>query len=65
MMGGWFLATSIGNKMSGVLSSLWDTYNYKAVFFAINFTGALLASIGIFIMLKWLKRVVSAHTDGD
>ena len=26
MMGGWFLATSIGNKLSGVISSLWDGY---------------------------------------
>ncbi len=26
MMGGWFLSTSIGNKMSGVLASLWDGY---------------------------------------
>ena len=26
MMGGWFLSTSIGNKLSGVLASMWDTY---------------------------------------
>ena len=32
MMGGWFLATSIGNKLSGVLASLWDTYDNKARF---------------------------------
>jgi POT family proton-dependent oligopeptide transporter len=24
MMGGWFLSTSIGNKLSGVLASMWD-----------------------------------------
>jgi POT family proton-dependent oligopeptide transporter len=65
MMGGWFLATSIGNKMSGVLSSLWDTYDFKGVFFAVNFSGAMFASIAIFAMLKWLKRVVSEHTDGN
>jgi POT family proton-dependent oligopeptide transporter len=34
MMGGWFLATSIGNKLSGVLATLWDTYENKANFFS-------------------------------
>jgi POT family proton-dependent oligopeptide transporter len=33
MMGGWFLSTSIGNKLSGVLASLWDTYEDKTDFF--------------------------------
>lgn len=33
MMGGWFLATSIGNKLSGILASMWDTYENKANFF--------------------------------
>lgn len=36
MMGGWFLSTSIGNKMSGVLASLWDGYEHKANFFLVN-----------------------------
>ncbi len=62
MMGGWFLSTAIGNKLSGVLSSLWDTYDHKAVFFTINFIGALLAAIAIFLMVKWLRRVVEEHT---
>ena len=62
MMGGWFLATAIGNKLSGVLASLWDTFDNKAIFFSINFTGAMLAALAIFVMLKWLKRVVYEHT---
>ena len=33
LMGGWFLSTSIGNKMSGVLASLWDGYNIKPISF--------------------------------
>jgi POT family proton-dependent oligopeptide transporter len=37
MMGGWFLSTSIGNKLSGVLASMWDTYEDKANFFWLNF----------------------------
>ena len=37
MMGGWALATSIGNKLSGVLASMWDKYENKADFFYFNF----------------------------
>ncbi|HVF95751.1 MAG TPA: peptide MFS transporter, partial [Flavisolibacter sp.] len=37
MMGGWFLATSIGNKLSGVLATMWDTYTNKANYFWLNF----------------------------
>ncbi|RYZ28369.1 MAG: MFS transporter, partial [Sphingobacteriales bacterium] len=32
MMGGWFLSTSIGNKLSGVLASFWDRYDNKEYF---------------------------------
>ncbi len=62
MMGGWFLSTSIGNKLSGVISGLWDGIDNKVYFFLINFGGALLAAIAIFIMVKWLRRVVAEHT---
>ena len=58
MMGGWFLATSIGNKLSGVLSSMWDQYNHKAGFFWLNFGLLMLAAIMCFAMLKWLNRVM-------
>ena len=58
MMGGWFLSTSIGNKLSGVLASLWDTYNDKADFFWINFGLLLLASLLMFLLLKQLNKVM-------
>jgi POT family proton-dependent oligopeptide transporter len=58
MMGGWFLATSIGNKLSGVLSSMWDTYNHKASFFWLNFGLLMVATIMCFAMLKWLNRIM-------
>ncbi|MBU0558892.1 MAG: peptide MFS transporter [Bacteroidetes bacterium] len=62
MMGGWFLATSIGNKLSGVVSGLWDGIDNKVYFFLINFGGALLAAVAIFVMVKWLRRVVEEHS---
>lgn len=61
MMGGWALATSIGNKLSGVLASLWDSYDNKAHFFELNFVLTLVAAGGILLMLKWLNRVVKDH----
>lgn len=62
MMGGWFLATAIGNKLSGVLSGLWGAYDEKVYFFIINFAGAMFGAFMIFIMVKWLTRVVKEHT---
>ncbi len=58
MMGGFFLSTSIGNKLSGILASTWYGYENKAHFFLFN-CGLLLASAAIgFIMLKWLNRIM-------
>lgn len=62
MMGGWFLSTSIGNKLSGVLASLWDLYDHKQYFFLVNCAGALLAALAIFAMLKWLRTIIQTHT---
>ncbi len=58
MMGGWFLATSIGNKLSGVLASMWDTYEDKTDFFWVNFGLLLTASLMMFVLLKWLNAIM-------
>ena len=62
MMGGWFVAVALGNKLSGVLSGLWGAFDNKIYFFLINFGGAMLGAILMFILLKWLKQVVKEHT---
>lgn len=61
MMGGWFLATAIGNKMSGVLSSLWDGYEDKANFFYVNVVLLFSASLIMFLMLKWLNNIFADY----
>lgn len=61
MMGGWFLATSIGNKMSGVLSSLWDGYEDKANFFYVNVILLCTASALMFLMLRWLNKIFAEY----
>lgn len=58
MMGGWFLATSIGNKLSGILATMWDGYEHKANFFWLNFVLLLIATLIIFAMLRWLNRIM-------
>jgi POT family proton-dependent oligopeptide transporter len=62
MMGGWFLSTSIGNKLSGVLAGLWDGYEHKSNFFLVNFSLLAIAALIIFGMLKWLNRVFVEHS---
>jgi POT family proton-dependent oligopeptide transporter len=64
MMGGWFLSTSIGNKLSGVLAGLWDGYESKEYFFLVNCVGALIAALAIFAMVKWLRNIVDAKMNG-
>jgi POT family proton-dependent oligopeptide transporter len=61
MMGGWFLATSIGNKLSGVLASMWDTYDDKANFFWVNFALLIFATILMFALVKNLNKVMKDH----
>ncbi len=62
MMGGWFLAVAIGNKLSGVLSGLFVTIENKEIYFLINGAAAALVVLILFFMLKWLKGVVKEHT---
>jgi POT family proton-dependent oligopeptide transporter len=61
MMGGWFLATSIGNKLSGVLSSLWDSYDNKANFFYVNSLLLGASALLLFVMLKRLNAIFKEH----
>ncbi len=58
MMGGWFVSTSIGNKLSGVLATLWDTYENKANYFWLNFALLILATLLMLSILKWLNGVM-------
>ena len=58
MMGGWFLSTSIGNKLSGVLATMWDDYDNKGNYFLLYFLLLLFAAIMCFAMLKWLNRIM-------
>jgi POT family proton-dependent oligopeptide transporter len=61
MMGGWFLSTSIGNKLSGVLASMWDTYEDKSNFFLVNFVLLLIAFGFMLAILRWLNKIFNEY----
>jgi POT family proton-dependent oligopeptide transporter len=61
MMGGWFLSTSIGNKLSGILATLWDSYDDKANYFLVNFGLLAFATIVMFLLLRSLKKIFDEH----
>jgi dipeptide/tripeptide permease len=61
MMGGFFLAISVGNKLSGMLSSLWETTPQKENFFYLNFGLVMAAALILLAMLRWLNRVMKEN----
>ncbi|MDO9000739.1 MAG: peptide MFS transporter [Bacteroidota bacterium] len=57
MMGGWQLATSMGNKLSGVLAKNWDKFDNKANYFWLNFALLMFAFCVMMFLLKRLNKV--------
>lgn len=62
MMGGWFLSTSIGGKIAGVMTSFWDDFTDKKMFFLILVVAAFIGGILIYSRLKSLNQVVKDKT---
>ncbi|MBK8309923.1 MAG: peptide MFS transporter [Chitinophagaceae bacterium] len=62
MMGGWFLSTSLGGKVAGVMASFWDKIPDKRIFFAIIAVAAVLGGILIFSKIKGLNQIVKDKT---
>ncbi|MBX3258007.1 MAG: peptide MFS transporter [Chitinophagaceae bacterium] len=62
MMGGWFLSTSLGGKVAGVMASFWDSFPDKRLFFGIISLAAVLGGLLIFSRLKSLNQVVKEKT---
>lgn len=58
MMGGFFLSTSIGNKLSGILAATWYDYENKQNFFLFNFVLLLIAASIGFALLKWMNTIM-------
>jgi len=62
MMGGWFLSTSIGGKIAGVMTSFWDNFTDKKMFFLILVIAAFIGGILIYSRIKSLNQIVKDKT---
>lgn len=60
MMGGWFLATSVGNKLAGVLAGFWEELPLAAIF-GINAAAAALAALVIALMTPRIRAIIAEH----
>ncbi len=58
MMGGFFLSTSVGNKLAGILSSNFEATDDKGGFFLMNFVLVMAAAVLLFALLRWLNSVM-------
>jgi POT family proton-dependent oligopeptide transporter len=65
MMGGWFITTSLGGKISGILAGFWDKFDNKAVFFAISAIAAIIACFLLLPLTNRLNKVVEEAAASD
>jgi POT family proton-dependent oligopeptide transporter len=62
LMGGWFLTMSLGSKVAGLMTSSWDKFPDKRIYFFIWFVAGVIGSALIFSRIGWLNRIVRAKT---
>jgi proton-dependent oligopeptide transporter, POT family len=58
LMGGWFLTMSLGSKITGLMTSSWDRFPDKRIYFMIWFVAAVLGGILIYSRIRPLNRVL-------
>jgi POT family proton-dependent oligopeptide transporter len=62
MMGGWFLSTSIGGKVAGVMTGFWDDFTDKKIFFLILVVAAFIGGILIYSRIKSINAILKEKT---
>jgi POT family proton-dependent oligopeptide transporter len=62
MMGGWFLSTSIGGKIAGVMTTFWDDFTDKKMFFLLLVIAAFIGGTLIFMRIKSLNATLKDKT---
>lgn len=62
LMGGWFLSTSIGGKVAGVMTGFWNDFTDKKMFFLILVIAAFVGGILIYMKIKSLNQIVRERT---
>lgn len=62
MMGGWFLTMSLGSKVAGLMTSSWNNFPDKRMYFLVWFVAAVIGGVLIFSRVKSLNRIVWEKT---
>ncbi|MHB1921430.1 MAG: peptide MFS transporter [Chitinophagaceae bacterium] len=65
MMGAWFLVNSIAGKLAGLMATFWDSFIDKKNYYLILVIAAAVAGTVMFIMSKWLARVIHEKTGSN
>lgn len=65
MMGAWFLVNSIAGKVAGLMATFWDSFIDKKNYFLILVISAAVAGVIMFMMSKWLARVIHEKTGAN
>ncbi len=60
MMGVWYLSSFIGNYMTGYLGTYYETMPRQQFFLMLTVIGVV-AGLLLFVMNRWLDRIVGAH----
>ena len=64
LMGGFFLTMSLGSKIAGLMTSSWDKFPDKRVYFIVYFVAGILGSALLFSRIRTLNGIVREKT-GD
>jgi POT family proton-dependent oligopeptide transporter len=62
LMGGWFLTMSLGSKIAGLMTSSWDKFPDKRMYFIIWIVAAVIGGILIYSRIGSLNRVLHDKT---
>jgi POT family proton-dependent oligopeptide transporter len=62
LMGGWFLTMSLGSKVAGLMTSSWDKFPDKRIYFIVWFVAAVIGGILIYSRIGSLNRIMREKT---
>ncbi|HEY4063254.1 MAG TPA: peptide MFS transporter [Puia sp.] len=62
LMGGWFLTMSLGSKVAGLMTSSWDKFPDKRIYFIIWFVAAVIGGVLIYSRIGSLNRIMREKT---
>jgi POT family proton-dependent oligopeptide transporter len=62
LMGGWFLTMSLGSKVAGLMTSSWDKFPDKRIYFLIWFIAGVIGGMLIFSRIRSLNGILRNKT---